>query len=78
MLCLGNFIFDQSWSQETLQGYIGEYTFYGAKLVQVKMYPTLIKSQSQPYLVESADAQTILERIKQSSRMLASSPLLGN
>ena len=74
----GNFIFDQSWSQETLQGYIGEYTFYGAKLVQVKMYPTLIKSQSQPYLVESADAQTILERIKQSSRMLASSPLLGN
>ena len=71
----GNFIFDQSWSQETLQGYVGEYTFYGPKLVQVKMHPTLIKSQSQPYIVELADAQTILERIKQSSQILAKSPM---
>lgn len=71
----GNFIFDQSWSQETLQGYVGEYVFYGSKLVQVKMYPTLIRSQSQPYVVGSDDAQIIMDRIKQSSQTLASSPL---
>ncbi len=66
----GNFIFDQSWSTETMQGYIGIYTFYGPKLVKVKMQPIEIRSQAQPNLPSADIAQKILDRVQQSSQIL--------
>lgn len=68
----GNFIFDQSWSQETQQGYIGTYTFYDSKLVKVQLTPITIEAQSQPNLPSKEINQEIKERIARSSYDLRS------
>lgn len=68
---LGNFIFDQSWSTETLQGYIGKLTYYGTKLVKVEVLPIVIKHQSQPNLPTIKESEEIMQRIKQSSLQLS-------
>lgn len=46
---LGNFIFDQMWSDETRKGTLGWYVIEKDKgLVKTKYYPVLIENYSQP------------------------------
>jgi len=78
----GNFIFDQTWSQETQEGVIGEYTFYlpteasakegGIQLVNVKFYPILVDGSYQPRFLSEKDGQHILDRMLQSSQLITS------
>ena len=72
----GNFIFDQTWSQETQEGVVGEYTFYiseqrgqvsKAKLVNVKFHPILVDVSYQPKFLSENDGQHILDRMRKSS-----------
>jgi poly-gamma-glutamate capsule biosynthesis protein CapA/YwtB (metallophosphatase superfamily) len=63
----GNFIFDQSWSRETLEGVVGRYTFYDDRLVQVEFLPVVIANESQPRFVSGSDAETILNRMHEAS-----------
>jgi hypothetical protein len=71
--CLGNLVFDQIWSENTMEGLIVELTFQGSRLVQVDLHPTLILSQAQPNLLEfDGGGETVIDRIREAS------PTLGN
>jgi poly-gamma-glutamate capsule biosynthesis protein CapA/YwtB (metallophosphatase superfamily) len=60
---LGNFVFDQSWSEETEEGLILELTFSGAGLVQARLHPTLILDNCQPNLLDAAGGAIVLQRV---------------
>jgi poly-gamma-glutamate synthesis protein (capsule biosynthesis protein) len=68
----GNFIFDQTWSQETQEGVVGEYLFYGKDLVNVKFHPTLVDVSYKPRFLSEKDGQHILDRMLQSSQQISS------
>jgi len=52
---LGNFVFDQTWSELTMEGITLELTFSGSRLVQARMQPHLILDRAQPNLLDPAD-----------------------
>jgi poly-gamma-glutamate synthesis protein (capsule biosynthesis protein) len=52
---LGNFVFDQTWSEPTMEGITLELTFHGADLVQARMRPHIILDRSQPNFLDPAD-----------------------
>ena len=49
---LGNFTFDQSWSEPTLEGVSLELTFRGGTLVQARMNPHVLVLAVQPNLLD--------------------------
>ena len=49
---LGNFVFDQTWSEPTMEGITLELTFRGADLVQVRMRPHVILDKAQPNFMD--------------------------
>ncbi len=53
---LGNFVFDQSWSNYTMQGITLELTFSGTELRQIRMRPHLILDKAQPNFLDPAGA----------------------
>jgi poly-gamma-glutamate capsule biosynthesis protein CapA/YwtB (metallophosphatase superfamily) len=58
---LGNFTFDQSWSEPTLEGITLELTFRGSSLVQAWMNPHILIRAVQPNLLDIAgDGQRVL------------------
>ncbi len=73
----GNFIFDQTWSIETQEGVVGEYTFYqprlasdeagGVKLIDVRYKPLVIDKSYQPVWAEGERAAKILKQMQDSS-----------
>ena len=69
----GNFIFDQMWSQETREGVVGRYTFYGTQLIRVDYRPLVIDHYAQPrWLDESiGEGKAIIDRIAKASAQLA-------
>jgi poly-gamma-glutamate synthesis protein (capsule biosynthesis protein) len=52
---LGNFVFDQTWSEPTMEGITLELTFSGSELVQARMRPHIILDRSQPNFLDPAD-----------------------
>jgi len=66
---VGNFVFDQMWSEETRQGTILDLVFYEEKLVSVKFKPTVIDNYAQPRLANEKEKKVILERIWEESKM---------
>ncbi len=51
---LGNFVFDQSWSNYTMEGITLELTFSGTDLRQVRIRPHLILDKAQPNFLDPA------------------------
>ena len=51
---LGNFVFDQTWSEPTMEGITLELTFTGAELVQARMRPHIILDKAQPNFLDPA------------------------
>ena len=47
---LGNFVFDQDWSEETMIGQMIEITILGKKIIEVKPYTIKINKDFQPEL----------------------------
>ena len=70
---LGNFTFDQSWSEPTLEGVTLELTFRGSTLVQAWMNPHILIRAVQPNLLDLAgDGQRVLKPVfKASGRLLS-------
>jgi poly-gamma-glutamate synthesis protein (capsule biosynthesis protein) len=65
---LGNFTFDQSWSEPTLEGVSLELTFRGGTLVQAWMNPHILVNAVQPNLLDIAgDGQRVLKPVFQAS-----------
>ncbi|NOQ68444.1 hypothetical protein GQ568_03305 [Patescibacteria group bacterium] len=61
---LGNFVFDQMWSDETRLGVIAEIIFKDKKVDSINFIPVKIYDYSQPVVLEGAEAEMILERLK--------------
>jgi poly-gamma-glutamate synthesis protein (capsule biosynthesis protein) len=68
---LGNFVFDQTWSEPTMEGVILELTFRGQSLVQARLHPTIILDGAQPNLLDPAgDGRVVLGQLYDASRRL--------
>ena len=67
---LGNFIFDQSWSEFTEEGLLLELTFEGTKLVQARMHPILIMDNAQPNFLDTVSGRVVLDQVYKGSGKL--------
>ncbi len=60
----GNFLFGQSWSQQTQEGILPELTFRGTQLVQVRLHPYFMLEQAQASLTDpETDGHYVLQRV---------------
>jgi poly-gamma-glutamate capsule biosynthesis protein CapA/YwtB (metallophosphatase superfamily) len=66
---LGNFVFDQMWSQETREGLIGRVSVVGGRVAGVRLTPTLIYGGGRPRVAGRTDAARILGRVWRASRV---------
>jgi poly-gamma-glutamate synthesis protein (capsule biosynthesis protein) len=57
---LGNLVFDQTWSEPTMEGITLELTFDGTRLVQVRMRPHLILDRAQPNFMDPAGSGVVV------------------
>jgi hypothetical protein len=68
---LGNFVFDQTWSEPTMEGITLELTFHGAELVQARMRPHIILDRSQPNFLDPAgDGKVVMGQVFSASKGL--------
>jgi hypothetical protein len=68
---LGNFVFDQTWSEPTMEGITLELSFRGPTLVQVRMRPHLILDKAQPnFLDPRGDGRVVMGQIFDASKGL--------
>jgi poly-gamma-glutamate synthesis protein (capsule biosynthesis protein) len=68
---MGNFVFDQDWSEETLEGMLLHLYWRAGRLVSVRFRPTKDHNRSQPAIMSPADAVADLERMWSGTDMLA-------
>jgi poly-gamma-glutamate synthesis protein (capsule biosynthesis protein) len=61
---LGNFIFDQMWSQSTREGLMVKLLFKNNKVTLVEIKPILVENYSQPRILQGGTAKKVLNRIK--------------
>lgn len=60
----GNFLFGQSWWQETQEGVILDLSFRGTVLVNVRLRPTVMVREARPALLDpQVDGRYVLQRI---------------
>jgi len=65
----GNFLFDQSWSRQTMEGVVVEATFYGKKLVQsVSTRMWWFRAPSQTWSIRRTDGAYVLHQVWSSAR----------
>ena len=69
---LGNFVFDQTWSEQTEEGLTLELSFNGPTLVQAWMHPTLDLNSSQPNFLDTASSKYVLDQVYNASKGLNS------
>ena len=68
---LGNFVFDQTWSEPTMEGITLELTFHGGTLVQARMRPHIILDKAQPNFLDPAgDGKVVMGQIFDASQGL--------
>jgi poly-gamma-glutamate synthesis protein (capsule biosynthesis protein) len=66
---LGNFVFDQTWSEPTMEGITLELTFHGKELVQVRMRPHIILDKAQPNFLDlTGDGRVVMGQIFDASK----------
>ncbi|MCS7003527.1 MAG: CapA family protein, partial [Dehalococcoidia bacterium] len=70
----GNFLFDQHFSLETRESVIGRYVFYGNRLVAARFFPARIDDYTQPRPLSGADADAVLARMRESTRLMLARP----
>ena len=69
---LGNFVFDQTWSEPTMEGITLELTFRGAtSLAQVRIRPHIILDKAQPNFLDPAgDGKVVMGQVYSASKGL--------
>ncbi|MBA2315676.1 MAG: CapA family protein [Chloroflexi bacterium] len=68
---LGNFVFDQTWSEPTMEGITVELTFQAAELRQARMRPHIILDKAQPNFLEpNGDGAVVMGQIFEASEGL--------
>jgi poly-gamma-glutamate synthesis protein (capsule biosynthesis protein) len=70
LFSMGNLIFDQWWSTDTMEGVIVEATFHEDELRQLRLHPFVTHAQAQPNLLdaESGEGRRLLRAIRAASR----------
>jgi len=66
---LGNFVFDQMWSEETREGVILKCKFFNKDLSEVELLPYKIEDYCQPNLLDQNAGRHIIERIFSASNL---------
>jgi poly-gamma-glutamate synthesis protein (capsule biosynthesis protein) len=66
---LGNLIFDQHWSTNTMESALLEATFHGDRLVEMRLRPYIVHDTSQPNLLDpaSGEGRRLLREVRQAS-----------
>jgi poly-gamma-glutamate synthesis protein (capsule biosynthesis protein) len=66
---LGNLIFDQHWSTNTMESALVEATFAGPRLVSLRLYPYIVHATSQPNLLDagSGEGRRLLQAVRRAS-----------
>jgi poly-gamma-glutamate capsule biosynthesis protein CapA/YwtB (metallophosphatase superfamily) len=66
---LGNLIFDQHWSTNTMESALLEATFHGDRLIEMRLRPYIIHDTSQPNLLDPArgEGRRLLLEVKRAS-----------
>ncbi len=65
---VGNFLFDQSWSEETSTGIFAEITLYGDRVIQSRPVPFIVLDKAQPnFLLPKAGGDRALRKIYSAS-----------
>ena len=68
---LGNFVFDQTWSEPTMEGITLELTFVGKDLRQIRMRPHIILDRAQPNFLEpTGDGKIVMGQVFAASKGL--------
>jgi poly-gamma-glutamate capsule biosynthesis protein CapA/YwtB (metallophosphatase superfamily) len=68
---LGNLVFDQTWSEPTMEGITLELTFRGPELVQIHMRPHIILDKAQPNFLDPAgDGRVVMGQVYMASKGL--------
>ena len=68
---LGNFVFDQTWSEPTMEGITLELTFRGSTLAQVRIRPHIILDEAQPNFLDPAgDGKVVMGQVYSASKGL--------
>lgn len=68
---LGNFVFDQTWSEPTMEGITLELTFEGTALRQVRIRPHIILDKAQPNLLDpGGDGKVVMGQVFDASKGL--------
>jgi hypothetical protein len=68
---LGNFVFDQTWSEPTMEGITLELTFRGTHLAQVHIRPHIILDKAQPNFLDPAgDGKVVMGQVFSASKGL--------
>jgi hypothetical protein len=61
---VGNFLLDQSWSEETSTGIFAEITLYGDRVVQIRPVPFVMLDYAQPnFLLPNAGGERALRGV---------------
>ena len=70
LFSMGNLIFDQWWSTNTMESVIVESTFHGGDLKQIRLHPFVAHAQAQPNLLDpdSGEGRRLLQAIRAASR----------
>ncbi|NCC71204.1 CapA family protein, partial [bacterium] len=61
---LGNFIFDQMWSEETKQGLIVKFYFNEFNIEKIKLIPVMIEDYAKPRVADIEESKIILDRLQ--------------
>ena len=65
---VGNFLLDQSWSEETSTGIFAEITLYGDRVVQIRPVPFILLDYAQPnFLTRSGGGNRALRKVYSAS-----------
>lgn len=68
---LGNFTFDQTWSEPTMEGITLELTFSGPRLVQAWLHPHLVLDRAQPNFMDPlGSGKVVLDQVFKASKSL--------
>jgi len=60
---LGNFVFDQMWSQQTKQGLAIKVDFSKEKVERISLFPVIIENFCQPRFAEEKEKKQIIKRL---------------
>lgn len=60
---LGNFFFDQMWSQATREGLIPRHTIYDGRHLSTKLLTTILEDFAQPRWASEAEREALLRRV---------------